>query len=172
VSLPPGQTLRFFLLDALLLSALMAGVRSTYRVLDYIQQCAYGTGEATLIYGAGRGGQLVLRELRQNPGLGLRPIGFLDDDPRLLGRVIYGIPVLGSINGMRSIIEAQPISCLIVSSSKIKRDRLGQAISICQAGRIPMLQAYLKLEPIPVELEWVNGGQRPVPTVQETLHSA
>jgi UDP-GlcNAc:undecaprenyl-phosphate/decaprenyl-phosphate GlcNAc-1-phosphate transferase len=171
VSLPPVETLRFFLLDALLLSALTVGARSTYRVLDYMQQCANATGEATLIYGAGRGGQLVLRELRQNPDLGLRPIGFLDDDPGLQGRVVHGIPVLGSITGLRAIIEAQPISHLIVSSGKIKRDRLGQALSLCQEWRIPMLQAHLKLEPIVLELGRVNGVQHPTHTVQETTHS-
>ena len=172
VSLPPMHTSRFFLLDTLLLSALIGGVRSTYRVLDYMQQCAHVTGEATLIYGAGRGGQLVLRELMQNPDLGCRPTGFLDDDPRLQGRVVNGIPVLGSITGLRSIIEAQPISRLIVSSSKIKRNRLDQAISICQEWRIPLLQAHLKLEPIAMELESVNDVQGPAHTVQEISRSA
>jgi UDP-GlcNAc:undecaprenyl-phosphate GlcNAc-1-phosphate transferase len=165
VSLPPVETLRFFLLDALLLSALLIGVRSIYRVLDYMQQCAHVTGGPTLIYGAGRGGQLVLRELRQNPDLGLRPIGFLDDDPRLQGRMVHGIPVLGSITGLRSIVEAQSISHLIVSSSKIKRERLGQVISLCQEQRIPMLQAHLKLEPIAIEPGKVNGVQYPAHTV-------
>jgi UDP-GlcNAc:undecaprenyl-phosphate GlcNAc-1-phosphate transferase len=172
VSLPPVETLRFFLLDALLLSALIVGVRSTYRVLDYMQQCAHVTGEVTLIYGAGRGGQLVLRELRQNPALGLRPIGFLDDDPRLQSRVVHGLPVLGSSTGLRSILAAQPIAHLIVASSKIKRERLGQVLSICQEWRIPMLQAYLKLEPVTVELGRVNGVQYPAHTVPETSHSA
>src|SRR5215813_3298808 len=172
MSLPPVETLRVFLLDALLLSALIVGVRSTYRVLDYMQQCAHVTGEPTLIYGAGRGGQLVLRELRQNPDLGLRSIGFLDDDPRLQGRVVHGIPVLGSITGLRSIIEAQPISYLIASSSKIKRERLDQVISICQEWRIPMMQAHFKLEPVAGEPGRVNVVQYPAYTVQETSHSA
>jgi len=136
-----------------------------------MQQCAHVTGEATLIYGAGRGGQLVLRELLQNPGLGLRPIGFLDDNPRLQGRVVHGLPVLGSITGLRALIEAQPISHLIVSSGKIKRDRLGQALSLCQEWRISMLQAHLKLEPIVLELGRVNGVQHPTHPVQETPHS-
>jgi FlaA1/EpsC-like NDP-sugar epimerase len=95
-------------------------------------------------------------------------MGFLDDDTRLQGRVVHGIPVLGSITGLRSIIEAQPISYLIASSSKIKRERLGQVISICQERHIPMLQAYLKLEPVAVEPGRVNGGQFPAHIVPET----
>jgi len=142
-----------------------------YRVLDYIQQRENLTGEATLIYGAGWGGQLVLRELLQNAGLGLRPIGFLDDDPRLQGRVVHGIPVLGSVTGLRSILDAQSVACLIVSRD-ISGDRLDQAISICQEWRMPMLQAHLKLEPVAVELKWMSGVQRPAHTVQETPHSA
>jgi FlaA1/EpsC-like NDP-sugar epimerase len=108
----------------------------------------------------------------QNPDLGLRPIGFLDDDPSLQGRVVHGLPVLGSITGLRSILEAQPISRLIVSSSKIQRDRLGQVISVCQEWRIPLLEAHLKLEPVAVELERMKDAQCPAHTVQETPHSA
>jgi UDP-GlcNAc:undecaprenyl-phosphate/decaprenyl-phosphate GlcNAc-1-phosphate transferase len=171
VSLPPGETLRFFLLDALLLSALMVGVRSTYRVLDYMQQRANLTGEATLIYGAGRGGQLVLRELMQNPGLGLRPIGFLDDNPRLQGRVVHGLPVLGSITDLRSILDAQSIACLIVSRD-ISGDRLDQAISICQERRLPILHAYLKLEPLVLEPVRANGVLHPARKVPDTLQHA
>jgi FlaA1/EpsC-like NDP-sugar epimerase len=35
-----------------------------------------------LLYGAGDAGLLSLRELRQNPERGLKPIGFIDDDPK------------------------------------------------------------------------------------------
>jgi UDP-GlcNAc:undecaprenyl-phosphate/decaprenyl-phosphate GlcNAc-1-phosphate transferase len=171
VSLPPGETLRFFLLDALLLSALMVGTRSTYRVLDYLQQRENLTGATTLIYGAGRGGQLVLRELLQNAGFGLRPIGFLDDDPRLQGRVVHGIPILGSVTSLRSILEAQSIACLIVSRD-ISADRLDQAISICQEWRIPILQAYLTLEPLVLEPGEANGVPRPACKVQAMSHHA
>jgi hypothetical protein len=86
--------------------------------------------------------------------------------------VVHGIPVLGSITGLRSIIEAQPISCLIVSSSTIKRERLGQAISICQEWRIPMLQAYLKLEPLVLEPGGTNGVPRPARKVRDVSHHA
>ncbi len=148
VSLAPVDTLRFFLLDALLLSSLMVGIRSMYRVLDYLQQRDNVTGEAALIYGAGRGGQLVLRELLQNPRFGLRPIGFLDDDPRLQGRRVNGMPIRGAAADLSAIIKAQSVSFLIVASHYINSDQLHQALSVCQERRIPVLRAHLKLEPV------------------------
>lgn len=172
VSLPPVETLRFFLLDALLLSALVVGARSTYRVLDYIQQRENSTGGAALIYSAGRGGRLVLRELLQNPGFGLCPIGFLDDDPRLQGRTVNSVPILGSVHDLGSIVAAQPVSCLIISSSKISGDRLHKAIRVCQEWQIPVLQGRLKLEPVALEPGRMNGAPRAALKVQDTSHPA
>ncbi len=40
---------------------------------------------SVLIVGGGDGGRLVVRELVRNPDLGLRPVGFVDDDPRKRG---------------------------------------------------------------------------------------
>src|SRR5207248_996156 len=50
-----------------------------------------------LIIGGGDGGRLVVRELVKNPQLRLRPVGFLDDDPRKQGmKDEYGLKVLGT----------------------------------------------------------------------------
>lgn len=170
VNLPPVDTLRFFLLDTLLLSSCMVGIRSTYRILDYLQQLENLTGEAALIYGAGRGGQLVLRELLQNPCVGLRPIGFLDDDPRLQGRKMNRVPILGSVADLGAIIAAQSVSCLIVSSRQINGGHLGQALSVCQEWSIPVLQAHLTLEPVALAPERTNGVARAALKWQDTSH--
>jgi len=50
-----------------------------------------------LIIGAGSGGEKVLREIRDNPGVDLEPVGFLDDAREKQGKMIHGIPVLGMI---------------------------------------------------------------------------
>jgi FlaA1/EpsC-like NDP-sugar epimerase len=99
-------------------------------------------------------------------------VGFLDDDPRLQGRVVHGLPVLGAITGLRAILEAQPISCLLVSFSTLEGEPLGQAVSLCQEWRIPMLQAHFTLEPVTGQPGRVNGVQYPAHTVPETSHSA
>src|SRR5262249_58645861 len=103
---------------------------------------------AALIYGAGRCGQLVLRELLQNSRFGLRPIGFLDDDPRLQGRRVNGVPIRGAVADLSAIIKAQSVSYLIVASRYINGDCLHAALSVCQERRIPVVRAHLQLEPI------------------------
>jgi len=50
-----------------------------------------------LVVGGGDGGRLLVRELVRNPGLRLRPVGFLDDDPRKRGmKDEHGLKVLGT----------------------------------------------------------------------------
>ena len=49
-----------------------------------------------LVVGAGSGGQMVVRELKLNPNLGARAIGFIDDDPRKRGMRTEGLKVLGT----------------------------------------------------------------------------
>src|SRR5262249_48418690 len=103
---------------------------------------------AALIYGAGRCGQLVLRELLQNSRFGLRPIGFLDDDPRLQGRRVNGVPIRGAVADLSAILKAQSVSYLIVASRYINGAHLHQALSVCQERRILVVRARFKLEPI------------------------
>lgn len=50
-----------------------------------------------LVIGGGDGGRLLVRELVRNPMLRLRPVGFLDDDPRKRGmKDEHGLKVLGT----------------------------------------------------------------------------
>jgi UDP-GlcNAc:undecaprenyl-phosphate GlcNAc-1-phosphate transferase len=157
IDVPPQGTFSFFWIDALCLGTIMVGTRSIYRVLDYVQQRENAAGDAVLIYGAGRGGQLVLRELLQNPRLGLRPVGFLDDDAFLHGRMVNQVPVLGSGDELKSVLDNQQVSCLIVSSPQIKAYRLRRAIDVCHTRDIPVLQGSIQLIPI-----GTNGALRSI----------
>ena len=62
-----------------------------------------------LVVGAGSGGQMVVRELKLNPNLGARAIGFVDDDPRKRGMRTEGLKVLGTTDEIgRSSTDAAP----------------------------------------------------------------
>ena len=53
-----------------------------------------------LIVGAGEAGTIIAREMLRHPEAGLKPQGFLDDDPAKEGTKILGLPVLGPIDSL------------------------------------------------------------------------
>ena len=72
-----------------------------------------------IIVGAGSGGSLLLREILLNPSLGLTPLGFVDDDPRLRGSRVGGVKVLGTTGDdfPRILDEVEPEEVLIAIPS-------------------------------------------------------
>ena len=65
-----------------------------------------GSGERTLIVGAGRSGRRLARELRETPGT--RVVGFVDDNPSVRRRRVLGVKVLGAPRRGRELIAAAP----------------------------------------------------------------
>lgn len=128
-------------------------------MLDYTNHHENSGQAEALIYGSGKGGQLVLRELLQNPEIGLQPVGFLDDDPNLRKRTINRVPILGASADLASILDRQPVASMVISSEKIHHDRLEAVLSICHARNIPVMHAHLKLEPIWPDGNGGNGGE-------------
>src|SRR5262249_14742605 len=50
-----------------------------------------------LIVGAGAAGQMIVKELRQNPRLQMKPVGFLDDDTAKHGLHLADVQVVGAL---------------------------------------------------------------------------
>ncbi len=67
-----------------------------------------------LVVGAGRLGQLMLQDLR-TARTGLFPVGFVDDDVTKHGRSLSGVPVLGSVNELSSLIATHRADLVIIA---------------------------------------------------------
>jgi Undecaprenyl-phosphate galactose phosphotransferase WbaP len=73
-------------------------------------------GVPVLVLGAGKTGALVVRKLKEDGVLGLRPVALLDDDPAKWGGEVEGVRVVGSLEqagafarrGVRYAILAMP----------------------------------------------------------------
>ena len=150
---PSVGTISFFVIDLLLLGLFVGGIRSLYRVLDHAHQHGVGHEGTALIYGAGRGGQLVLRELMQNTVLGLKPVGFIDDDPKLRNRTVGGVSVLGTSRDVPAILDDRLVTSVLVSSKTIERDRLKEVIQACKERGIIILVTGFEFHPVDEECE-------------------
>jgi len=165
---PPG-ILGFFAVDFLLLTGVTLLSRSTYRILDYLKTGQNQSGREVLIYGAGKGGQLALREIIQNPKLGLRPLGFLDDDPALRGYTVNRLPILGSWEELDQILIKYPHALLVLASARIDPLRIKNVMSVCQLHGVLLYQFELHITPLdPVLSEFNNVAlSPPKPSFQE-----
>ena len=133
---------------ALLEFALVNGSRASYRVLVLLKRRAATGGRPALIYGAGLGGVNARRELESNEEIGLRPVGFLDDDPEKLGRVVNGLKVYGPIESLPEARRATGARVLVVASWKIPGDRLRLAKEICAREAVEVNRMQISLRPL------------------------
>ena len=94
-----------------------------------------------LIVGGGEGGRLVVRELVRNPQLAMRPVGFVDDDPRKHGiKDEYGLRVLGTTSQedlARVLDEVEPDQVVIAIPSAPGTLR-ARVVAACRERGIPV----------------------------------
>ena len=62
-----------------------------------------------LIVGAGDAGAVVVREFRNHPSLGVKPVGFIDDDLNKKGLYLLDVPVLGTRDDIRADRVPMPL---------------------------------------------------------------
>ncbi len=140
ITLPAGVIALFLLLMLVLLIGARFLVQ--FVVEGRIRSVrGFGGGRDVLVVGGGEGGRLVVRELMRNPALGLRPVGFIDDDPRKLGtKDEYGLKVLGTTSGddlARVLDEAEPEEVVIAIPSAPGTLR-SRVVMACRERGIPV----------------------------------
>ncbi len=141
-----GFSRAVFILDWLLLVVLISGSRVSFRLFGELFRRRPPDFQRVLIYGAGDGGELTVRELLNNPALERVPVGFLDDDRGKQGAKIHGLPVFGGVDSLDGLIAKHLISEVIVSSSKIQGESLRQLTDRCRVLGLPVRRASLQLE--------------------------
>jgi FlaA1/EpsC-like NDP-sugar epimerase len=140
VTLPNGVIALFFLLSLLLLIGVRVVARSVYERRPLGGFRPGGRSERNvLIVGAGDGGRLVLREILRNRELGLRPVGFVDDDQRKHGLRMDGVKVRGNTEDdlPRVLDETEPDEVIIAIPSAPGSTR-ARVVRECRRRSVPV----------------------------------
>lgn len=139
------------LINAVLLTLLLAASRMIFRAVPEIAGNGAGPGDRrTVIYGAGDGGEMLVREIGNNRQYGYRPVAFVDDDPRKVGRRVHGIPVVGGMAALRDILNGGGADAVIVSSRLFPQETLTRVSAMGQAAGVPVLRFHCGIEALPV----------------------
>jgi FlaA1/EpsC-like NDP-sugar epimerase len=140
VYLPKTVVALFFLLGLTLLLGVRFLVHLVVEGRARTLMVAKGARDV-LIVGGGDGGRLVVRELVRNPQLRMRPVGFVDDDPRKHGiKDEYGLRVLGATSRedlSRVLDEVEPDEVVIAVPSAPGTLR-ARVVAACRDRGIPV----------------------------------
>jgi len=90
-----------------------------------------------LVIGAGDAGALVVREMQKNPQLGMRPVGYLDDDPVKQKHQIHGVKVVGKLTDLRRALDMRPVDEVIISIPSAGGKVVRLVTDICRLKGIP-----------------------------------
>ena len=142
-----GFSRTVFVLDGLILLGMLAASRMTFRLFRRLLPTAGGRGgKRVLIYGAGDGGELLLRELLNNPEWRYAPVGFVDDDPLKKGKVIHGLRVFGGTGSLRGVCAEQRVEEVLISSSRFSEDRVSEIRRDCEQAQVSLKRMRIQIE--------------------------
>ena len=142
-----GYSRGVFIINGILLGILMLASRLSFRALGEFASRHRSTGRRALIYGAGDGGMILVRELRTNTRYDFRVLGFLDDNPTKWSRHIAGLSVVGGGRQLPMLIERLRPDAILLSTT-LDDQRLQQLHDVCARTGATILKLEFRLEAV------------------------
>ena len=147
-----GFSRTVFLIDGVLMFMFLAGSRMAFRLFRQVIPVSRSTeGRRVLIYGAGDGGELLLRELLNNRALKYSPVGFIDDDPGKTGKLIHGLKVYGGNGDLNSVCKQHEVDEVLISSARMTDERLQEILGSCRPQNIVVKRMRITIEDVTEE---------------------
>ncbi len=144
-----GFSRAVFVINGVLMLLALAGSRMAFRVFRQMLPTAMnGEGRRVMIYGAGDGGEMVYRELENNPEWQYKPIGFLDDDPLKKNKVIHGLKVYGGNGAIRALCEEKNVQEILISFREVSPERLEEVRAACKEAHVNLKRAIIRIEDV------------------------
>jgi FlaA1/EpsC-like NDP-sugar epimerase len=120
----------------------MGGVRlllrlSQERATSAEVETAGGAMKRVLMVGAGSAGAHMARQLRRHPRTGMTAVGFLDDDPGLSRLKIGGLPVLGRIDDLPSVVRSARIDQVLITMPSTPGSVTRRVVELARGAGVP-----------------------------------
>lgn len=141
------------LTDFLLSFLILAGFRVTMRVQassgleDWL---SWDESENVLIVGAGEVGAGLCSELKSKARLGMRPVVFLDDDRKKVGRYVHGLLVADTVDGLAEVAKRYAVNKVVVAFPSASVGRVRKVSEMARA-------VGLAVDTVPALTDLVSG---------------
>lgn len=134
------------LLYPILLLIGTAGARAAYRALmDHGLKIDFKSRSRALIIGAGRAGEMLVRDLiRNGPHT---PVAIVDDDPAKQGQELHGVRVRGNLDQIPKLVESYEINKVLIAMPSASRELMSRIVDLCNQAEVDFRTLPSLLEP-------------------------
>lgn len=135
-----------FIIDLLLCVLTIGGFRMTIRLLlvhrindwkHLIIRKRNPHVKKMVIVGAGSAGEKLLRELHENRELGFDVMGFVDDDPKKFKHTLHGVPVLGALQDLNTIVDEYGVQEINIAVPSASARQMRRIVGFCKSTEVP-----------------------------------
>lgn len=125
-------------LYAVLLLFLLSTPRLIYRVWKD-RGAPLSAGRRALIVGAGKAGEMLVRDLLRASGAKFAPVALVDDDPKKKGSEIHGVRVRGRCEQIPRLVEKLAIETILIAVPSATDKEMRRIVEICEGAGVPFL---------------------------------
>lgn len=90
-----------------------------------------------LVLGAGTSGEMLVRDMLRCHGGEYIPVGFLDDETRLHGGKVQGIPILGHLDKLAEVVESLRINIIVIAMPSATSAQMQRIVELCERCQVP-----------------------------------
>ncbi len=121
-----------YVLNCILTILMVGGTRLSIRI--YANRCKNDQGAPAnlLIVGAGDIGAGIAKEIRGHYGSGKNIVGFIDDDPAKIGRILNGIKVLGGRYDIAKVVGQYKVQEIIIAIPSVRSLLVREIVTACR----------------------------------------
>ena len=146
---PRAVILTNFLLNFLFIAGFRVGMRvkSSRGLEDWF---AIDQMKNVIVIGAGEVGAGLCSDLLSKSRLGMRPVAFLDDDPKKIGRFVHGIQVIGRVDELAEVAKRFTATKAVIAFPSASVRRVREVAEIARA-------TGLSVDTVPALTDLVSG---------------
>ncbi|WP_239752721.1 nucleoside-diphosphate sugar epimerase/dehydratase [Mammaliicoccus sp. J-M40] len=133
--------LRLYFITWMMHLLLIGGSRLSWRVYrkSFINKNV--KKKPTLIVGGGRGGSLLIRQMRNTPYMGMEPVLVVDDDPnKQKMSIATGVKVQGYITDIPDLVKKFNIKKIIIAIPTLSQSRLREINQLCEGQNVEVFK--------------------------------
>jgi FlaA1/EpsC-like NDP-sugar epimerase len=95
-----------------------------------------GRQKSVVICGAGEAGEMIGREIVNNPRLAMELVAYLDDDVNKVWTEVHGVPVVGTTDDLARVITEHDVEEVLIAMPSASGDVVRKIIDICIAEEV------------------------------------